>query len=48
MHQTRSKIEKLQGLKTIIHKERTLSTTICFKKDMSIKLQGVETPKIQP
>jgi hypothetical protein len=32
-------------LTTIIHKERTLYTTICSKKDMSIKLQGVRSSK---
>jgi hypothetical protein len=32
-------------LTTIIHKERTLYTTICSKKDMSINLQGVRSPK---
>jgi hypothetical protein len=48
MHQTRTKIENLQELTTIIHKERNIYTTICSKKDMSIKLQGVEAPKIQP
>jgi hypothetical protein len=44
----KTKIEKLQEMTTIIPKERILYTTICSKKDMSIKLQGVRAPKIQP
>jgi hypothetical protein len=48
MHQIMTNIEKLQKMTTIIHKERTLYTTICFKKDMLINLQEVEAPKLQP
>jgi hypothetical protein len=48
MHQIKAKKEKPQELTTIIHKERTLYTTNCSKKDMLIKLQGVSAPKIQP
>jgi hypothetical protein len=47
-HQIVTKIEKLQELTTFIHKERTLYTINAPRKDMSIKLQGVRAPKIQP
>jgi hypothetical protein len=48
MHQIMARIEKLKKLTTIIHKERTLYTTICSKKYNLINIQGVRSPKIQP
>jgi hypothetical protein len=44
----KTKIEKLQELTTFIHKERTLYTINAPRKDMSINLQRMRAPKIQP
>jgi hypothetical protein len=51
MHQIATKGEELQELTQngyASHKGKALIYHICSKKDMSIKLQGGEDPKIQP
>jgi hypothetical protein len=47
MHQNNNQDREASRIDENLHKERNFYSTICFKKDMSIKLQGMEAQKIQ-